>query len=1017
MFNKNKTLKQLVDIFEEVLLCELSDDDLSRPYVEMGVDSLLVVQIAKLIKYYFDFPIKSSDLFKFNSIKDLAVHIDSVIAKSNDQTDAKLPVEQERDCIPDEDDSVVIIGMAGRFSDLSSIDEYWDNLIGNKEITSTSSRWQHFNNKNYTAGFCTNIDQFDSDFFNISPKEALSMDPQQRILLECSFHAFEDAGLTIQDMENTNCGVFTTALPGDYKTTLADSENAYTAFSFLGNASSVLSGRIAHFFNLKGPAIHIDTACSSSLVAIHSACNHIKSDICDMAIVGAASLFATPEIFHLADAANMQSKSGKCSVFDDEADGFIPGEAVACLVLCKYSSAIKNNHKILAIIKDIAVNHDGYTNGIMSPNGNAQEQLIYNLYNKNNIDLCKLGYIEAHGTGTKIGDPIEVNALTSAFSKLYPSHQDFSCYIGSVKANIGHSLVASGMASIAKVIKIFSESAIPGQINYQNLNHEIDLGKFAINTKNVKWDSSKKYAGISSFGFSGTNSHLILEKPPNNCNTSKFEPVNENHTFIFSAKSKSSLNVLLGRYVDFIKKIDNKDMAALSYNLFKYRSQFKYKLVAQAEDKYDLLDNINKFLSGESDSYNESGADNPNINSSLRYVKMALPQYPFDSKSYWFKQLAKIDKVTNNHASQEQVLSSQGVEKDQIKIMLKQKIAEILNYEVEDLKDHVNLFSYGVDSLVSIQLLSIFENDYGKLNNNILFNHDTIESLAEYLSTYNCERKVANNYLTATSENCPHSSNCPGFLNAINSKRLMLTIDGNSIEVYVFGDEHAHPLLLLPPLNTSYLSWIQQIRYFTRLDYQIIIPHYPGHESSTFFPCSLNEIANHISRIITRHLNCNSINIVGWSIGGCIALILGKKLKDRVAKIAIINAPTEFETDVFAKSISLRNNLEKYKDYFVELYLDDNENSVDFISSGASLDVLKHYYDSLKLFNFTNELKELSQEFLIIYGSDDPVITPSNIYKYKNLKLCTIKKIESEGHFIPLTRPLLCNTMLENFLS
>lgn len=409
------------------------------------------------------------------------------------------------------DSKVAIVGMACRFVGSSNPKEYWENLISGRSQIGTSTRFE----KPFKAGFLSDIQGFDAAFFRISPNEAMCMDPQQRILLETVQHAIDDTTLQVSDLQKLRCGVFTTSLPGDYKFVLAKyPDQAFSSFSFLGNAASALSGRISFFYDLKGPSITLDTACSSSLVAIGQACQSLANQQCQAAIVGASCIFSTPEIFNLATNAGMISAKGHCLPFDKDADGFMPGEGAAALVLMDLTTAQRYGQTILGVIEGIGINHDGFTNGLMAPNPRSQAELIQQTLNESSCALNQIAYIETHGTGTKIGDQIEIAALKQVFTNSLPN----ACpYLGVSKAIIGHTLVCSGLASVIKVLLSFQNEQIPPAPIGQG---EIELSNFRLNRRPIEYPQDQPFVAISAFGFTGTNAFMILQKPAKHQNAS-----------------------------------------------------------------------------------------------------------------------------------------------------------------------------------------------------------------------------------------------------------------------------------------------------------------------------------------------------------------------------------------------------------------------------------------------------------------------------------------------------------------
>ena len=366
----------------------------------------------------------------------------------------------------------------------------------------TNSQW---------AGRLEEYDLFDPLFFNISPTEAESMDPQQRLFLQACWHTIENAGYEARSLSGSKCGVFVGCAAGDYHQ--LSRRHQLSAQGFTGGATSILAARISYFLNLQGPCISIDTACSSSLVAIAQACDSLTSGASDLALAGGVYVMVGPEMHIKTSQAGMLSPEGKCFTFDERADGFVPGEGVGVVLLKRLADAERDHDIIHAVIHGWGVNQDGRTNGITAPNPESQTRLEQEVYDKFRIDPASIQLIEAHGTGTKLGDPIEVEGLRNAFKK-YTRKKEY-CALGSVKSNIGHCLAAAGVAGALKLILALKHKQLPPTINFERLNEHIDLTEspFYVNTRLQEWDlerGGRRQAAISSFGFSGTNAHMVI---------------------------------------------------------------------------------------------------------------------------------------------------------------------------------------------------------------------------------------------------------------------------------------------------------------------------------------------------------------------------------------------------------------------------------------------------------------------------------------------------------------------------
>ena len=1027
-------LDTLKIIFSEVLLCPIDEIDINAPYVNMGIDSILAIQVAKLIQLKLQVSILSSDLYNFLSIKELETYILDKITSTTQNNETQNVIMETAsnshftNISHNGTEKIAIVGISGRFPGANDIQEYWSNLLQQKCSISDSHRWDLETEKRYKGGFLSSIQDFDAKFFNISPKEATYMDPQQRLIMEAAWHAFEDAGIPLNKLSQSKCGVFVTSLPGDYKYRFHNNKEAYNNFSFLGNAASLLAGRISHFFNLKGPSLTLDSACSSALVGIDLAVNHLQQKLCDIALVGATSVFSTPELFELSEASGLLSKSGLCHTFDQKADGFVPAEGVGCVVLKRYSDALLDQQQIYAVIEASRVNHDGSTNGLMSPNSNSQKELILSLYKDACIDTNDIGYIEAHGTGTSIGDPIEIKGLTQAFSSL---NNNYSSYIGSSKTNIGHCLVASGLAGIFKILFCFKQKLIPAHLNFCELNPQIDLGGFEINTITKDWPKNKNLAAISAFGFGGTNAHMVLSRPPNVTDLKSFptRPL----LFVFTAKTIESLKGLLKDYLSYLQFIEDCDLSTISFSLNTKITRFPNKFITVAETKEDLILNIKKYLDNylDYDQMDHSFSESPfgylydalkndaNIDLNhlyeLGYQKISLPKYHFCRELYW------IDGDKSQHTKNS--LSRISLDSPQIQFFQRKKdiingivrkISELLQYKESDISTDKSFVEYGIDSLLAMQILEIFTPVYGRLSAHIIFEKNNIEDLAEYLVNLKTGET-----LSESPKELIQSSAIPYYLENlkfVNYNRIFDKTESGELE-WIVIEGSREPIILLPPLNMLVNAWVQQIRFLSAQSFKLFIPHYPGHGMSSFTPRSLEEYSIDIFKSFDSISNkASSCSLIGWSLGGCISLILSHYFPQKIKKMILVNTAPKFEEDLFSESAKLRSELLEKSDYLKVLFNDSSGSLIDYISARAPLDTLKHYYGELQKFDIADKLDSIFVQSKIISGLNDPVISLNEINLLKKLKNSEVLTFEKAGHFIPLTNSYHFNKIIAEFV-
>ncbi|WNO11560.1 SDR family NAD(P)-dependent oxidoreductase [Teredinibacter sp. KSP-S5-2] len=512
---------------------------------------------------------------------------------------------------------IAIIGMAGQFPKANNLQEYWQNIIDGKNCISEipKHRWdldKHYqpgqpqegkSNCKY-AGLLDEYDLFDPRFFDISPAEARSMDPQQRLFLQSCWHTIENAGYNPKSLSGSKCGVFVGSAIGDYNNLSRKME--LSAHGFTGCAASILAGRISYILNLQGPSIAIDTACSSSLVAIANACDSLLSGTSDMALAGGAYVSSGPDMHITTSQAGMLSADGRCYTFDQRANGFVPGEGVGVVMLKRLDDAIRDNDIIYAQIEGWGTNQDGKTNGITAPNAESQAALEKEVYRKFNIDPESIQLIEAHGTGTKLGDPIEIIGLKNAF-KAFTEKQAY-CAIGSVKSNIGHCLLAAGVSGVIKVAMALKHKQLPPTINFDKLNEHINLkgSPFYVNTELSPWDvqgKAQRKAAVSSFGFSGTNAHLVIGEYVPDTQARVFRSQSKllpEFIFPLSAKTEERLLQKCVDLKDFIEQQKSSlAIDSLAYTLQVGREPMEERLCLVAKNLDQLQELLAKVIEGE----------------------------------------------------------------------------------------------------------------------------------------------------------------------------------------------------------------------------------------------------------------------------------------------------------------------------------------------------------------------------------------------------------------------------------
>ncbi|MDH5325116.1 MAG: SDR family NAD(P)-dependent oxidoreductase [Gammaproteobacteria bacterium] len=527
---------------------------------------------------------------------------------------------------------VAVIGMSCRFPGADNYEQYWDNLSNgvcsidevpadrwdwkkyfgdpNKEENKTNSKW---------GGFLPEIDRFDAQFFGVSPREAVWMDPQQRLLMELTWQCIEDAGYLPKELAGKNVGVFLGVGGFDYQELQNRHCSVLEGHRATGVFNSILANRLSYYFNFHGPSIPVDTACSGSLVALHLAANAIANDECESALVGGIGLFMTPSNFISFAQMGMLSPTGQCKTFDDAADGYVRGEGCGLIFLKPLNSALKDGDDILGVIKGSAINHGGRAKSITAPNAMSQSKVITAAFKSAGFEPHTVNYIEAHGTGTPLGDPIEIHGLTRAFRQLSKSYKqkpnNQSCGLGAVKTNIGHLEPAAGIAGVIKVLLAMKNKMLPANANFDKINSRINLENtpFYVMDRNRQWlpvkdSSGEQYplrAGVSSFGYGGVNGHVLLEQSPLQISSKTTGRRSDNNQsegmglLCMSAKNPDSLQKLAESYRNKLS-LENISTMDLCYSANTKRTHMDRKIAVLAGKNSEYAAAISAFLNGTS---------------------------------------------------------------------------------------------------------------------------------------------------------------------------------------------------------------------------------------------------------------------------------------------------------------------------------------------------------------------------------------------------------------------------------
>lgn len=523
---------------------------------------------------------------------------------------SKTGKDRRPDDIGDKD--IAIIGIGVKLPMAANVHAFWDNIVNTSDCTRELPKDRKADANRYMArkvgsldgvrylrgAYLDGIDKFDYPFFRFSPKEASLMNPAQRLFMETAWSAIEDAGYGGGRIVGSNTGVFV-GLVSDlegyrYREMIHDVEPEALPISVTGNLSCILSSRISYLLDLRGPSIVVDTACSSSLVAVHNACNSIRSGECDMAIAGGVKLHVLPldqDYLKM----GIESSDGVTRAFADSGDGSGIGEGAAAVMLKPLKHAIRDRDQIYAVVKGSAINQDGNSMGITAPNARAQSEVIVKAWRSAGIDPETIGYMETHGTATKLGDPIEVDGIAGAFERFTDKKQFVA--IGSVKSNIGHLFECAGIASLIKAVMALKHRTLPPTMHFDRPNRNIDFSSAPVyvNRRAREWESGDgpRRCGVSAFGLSGTNCHVILEEAPAP-QPREAEEEQVLHVLTVSAKSEQALQAYIERYIAYLERADTADvrLSDICFTANACRDAWPFRLAVLASDKEQLADRL-----------------------------------------------------------------------------------------------------------------------------------------------------------------------------------------------------------------------------------------------------------------------------------------------------------------------------------------------------------------------------------------------------------------------------------------
>lgn len=574
------------------MLGERGDEfDLERPVMEMGLDSAHLLKMQLQLEQLTGSRLPGAFFFQYNTLAKVIGYFSARVApKAATAVHAAAPAAGD----------IAVIGMSCRLpGGIDTPDALWQVLASGQSKIGPypASRGSWPSSADYPGidrgGFLHGAETFDASFFRMSPAEAQITDPQQRILLGLAWACLEDAGVLPAALKGSQAGVFIGASNGDYSRLVQEARIETQAHHATGSSLAILANRLSYFFDLSGPSMLIDTACSSSLVALHAAIQSIRTGECPVALVGGVNFICHPDLSIAYHRAGMLSPDALCKVFDAGANGYVRAEGAVVMLLKPLHQAIADQDRIHAVIKGSAVNHGGLAGGLTVPNPQKQSELMLAAWKNAGIASQELGYIEAHGTGTSLGDPIEVQGIAQAY-------QGDGCAIGSIKSNLGHLESAAGLAGLLKVILSMKHGQLPASINFGRLNPKIDLGASGLHvvSEAAPWPAGRpRVAGVSSFGSGGANAHVVVQEY--NGDVDRHErPAATGHLFILSAATAERLHEYVGQVIDFLDEpSSHASFADMIYSWQLGRTALRQRLAVKADDRADLRSKLQRWMS------------------------------------------------------------------------------------------------------------------------------------------------------------------------------------------------------------------------------------------------------------------------------------------------------------------------------------------------------------------------------------------------------------------------------------
>jgi acyl transferase domain-containing protein/NAD(P)-dependent dehydrogenase (short-subunit alcohol dehydrogenase family)/SAM-dependent methyltransferase len=832
---------------------DIEEIDPEAEFNEYGFDSITLTDFANQINHTCSLNLVPTIFFEFPTLSRLTDYLQNEFCTNFEEIFQKKGTRLKQPEIKNQvfvrprtrfvvesaarpHEPIAIIGMSGCFPDAEDLEQFWDNLNREKDCISEipKDRWdwqeiygnphREVNKTNIKwGGFINSAAEFDPLFFGISSREAELMDPQQRLLMIHVYKAMEDAGYSPKLISGSNTGIFVGMGSSGYHELIERSGIPIEGFSSTGLALSMGPNRMSYFLNLHGPSEPIETACSSSLVAIHRAVQAMNTENCDAAFAGGINIIATPDAHISFSKAGMLCEDGRCKTFSNQANGYVRGEGAGILYLKKLKLAEQDGDHIYGVIKGSAENHGGRANSLTAPNPTAQAEVLKTAYQKAGLDPKTVSYIEAHGTGTELGDPIEINGLKTAFKELYQQFghdrvDEAHCGLGSVKTNIGHLELAAGVAGVIKVLLQFKHQTLLKTLHCDVVNPyiELDNSPFYIVSETKEWagQSIPRRAGVSSFGFGGVNAHIVLEEylKPNdepqqaNAGTAVIIPISAKTPEQLEEQVKNLLSYLRAQMPD-----NGSNQESLAYTLQVGREEMRERLGLIVHSINELKIKLESYLSKEinkedfyrgqvkRDNSNDLSSDDElqstietciknsdyskildlwvkgitidwnKFYNNRKPTRLALPTYPFSREKYW------ISSVANTPSESTDEIQSL---RDKILSNMKELFAKATKFSTAIIDENEEFETYGIDSLLITRLNQDMTDIFGDISKTLFFEYQTLNDLTEYLI-----RDYPSQCLAWTGKASPDTQPATTTVEPVQQPRKNTDIDSESIAI------------------------------------------------------------------------------------------------------------------------------------------------------------------------------------------------------------------------------------------